>query len=157
MGRVRIAAATSMEPETQKSIILFDGVCNLCEKTVQFVIRNDRAAHFRFAPLQSAAAQELLANTRYEHDALSSVLLLIDGKLYRKSRAALQICRRLDGGWPILYYLFAWVPTALADRIYDYIGARRYRWFGRKDECWIPTPELVARFIVAPRDTSSER
>jgi len=155
MSRIWIAAVTSMEPETEYPIILFDGVCNLCETSVRFVIRNDRTGHFRFASLQSAAAHELLSSARYEHDALSSVLLLIDRKLYRKSTAALQICRRLDGGWPVLYYLFAWVPTAVADRLYDYIGSRRYQWFGRKDACWIPTPELIARFIAAPPDTSS--
>jgi len=157
MTRIRIAAINSMGPDAEHWIILFDGVCNLCERTVQFVIRNDRAGHFRFAPLQSAAAQELLSGAHYEHDALSSVLLLIDSKLYRKSAAALQICRRLDGGWPVLYYLFAWVPTPLADRVYDYIGSHRYRWFGRKAACWIPTPELMARFISATHDTSSGR
>ena len=146
-----------MDPASEHSIILFDGVCNLCQRTVQFVIRNDRAGHFRFASLQSAAAQEILRNTRYEHAALSSVLLLVEGKVYRKSQAALQICRRLDGAWPVLYYLFAWVPTALADVVYDYVGAHRYRWFGRKDQCWIPTSELAARFIDASRDASSGR
>jgi len=82
------------------------------------------------------------------------VLLLADGKLYRKSRAVLQICRRLDGVWPVLYYLLAWVPTALADRAYDYIGNHRYRWFGQKDMCWIPTPALAARFIDVPHDST---
>jgi predicted DCC family thiol-disulfide oxidoreductase YuxK len=77
------------------------------------------------------------------------VLLVSDGKIYSKSRAALEICRRLDRAWPLLYYLMAWLPTSLADRIYDYIGARRYRWFGQKAVCWMPTPELAARFIDA--------
>jgi predicted DCC family thiol-disulfide oxidoreductase YuxK len=146
-----------MNQGSEHSIILFDGVCNLCEMSVQFVIRNDRAGHFRFGSLQSPTAQQLLRNARYEHDALSSVLLLIEGKVYRKSRAALQICRRLDRAWPALYHLFGWVPTALADVVYDYIGARRYRWFGKKDKCWIPTPELAARFIDASQDASSGR
>ena len=102
-------------------------------------------------------AQELLSNAGYEHDALSSVLLLTDGKVYRKSRAALQICRRLDGAWPVLYYLFAWVPATLADKVYDYIGNRRYRWFGQKDQCWIPTPDLSARFIDVSREQKSSQ
>ena len=136
--------------ERSHSIVLFDGVCNLCEKTVQWIIRNDPSGHFHFASLQSAAAQALLQRARYEHDPMSSVLVVIEGKLYRKSQAALQICRRLEGGWPVLYHLLAWVPTCLADRMYDYVGARRYRWFGRKNECWIPSRELAARFIDAP-------
>jgi len=149
MNRSPPTAGTDMPREPAQPIILFDGVCNLCEKSVQFVIRNDRSARFRLASLQSPAAQQLLENARYEHDALSSVLLLTGGRLYRRSQAALQICRRLNGPWPVLYYLFAWVPTPLADRVYDYIGARRYRWFGRKEACWIPAPELAARFIDA--------
>jgi predicted DCC family thiol-disulfide oxidoreductase YuxK len=146
-----------MGPETEHALILFDGVCNLCEKTVQFIIRNDRSGHFRFASLQSSVAQELLRNAGYEHDALSSVLLLTGGTLYRKSRAGLQICRRLDGAWPVLYYLFAWVPTGLADKVYDYIGNRRYPWFGQKDQCWVPTPDLTARFIDVPREQNSSQ
>jgi predicted DCC family thiol-disulfide oxidoreductase YuxK len=144
-----------MRPAEPHSVVLFDGVCNLCERTVQLIIRNDRSSHFRFASLQSAAAQLLLQRALYKQDPLSSMLLLIDGKLYRKSRAALQICKRLDGALPVLYYLFAWVPTGLADKIYDYVGARRYRWFGQKLECWIPTPELAARFLDPA--TSSEQ
>ena len=139
----------------QHPIILFDGICNLCAKSVQFVIRNDRTGVFRFASLQSSAGQELLRAAHYEHGALTSVLLLVDGRLYRKSAAALQICRRLDVAWPTIYYLFAWVPMRLADRIYDYIGARRYRWFGKKDACWIPTAELAARFIDVQGDATA--
>src|SRR5690242_3472343 len=107
--------------------------------TVQFIIARDRAGHFRFASLQSPAAQPLLRAVGYEHDLLSSVLLLSRGRLLRKSRAALQICKRLDGAWPILYYLFAWVPSPIADTVYDFVGKRRYRWFGQKDACWLPT------------------
>ena len=139
----------------QHPIILFDGVCNLCAKSVQVVIRNDRTGVFRVAALQSTAGHALLRAAHYEHGALTSVLLLIDGRLYRKSEAALQICRRLDGAWPTIYYLFVWMPKRLADRIYDYIGARRYRWFGKKDVCWIPTAELATRFIDMQGDTTA--
>ena len=131
-------------------IILFDGVCNLCESTVHFVVRRDKKRQFRFASLQSAAAQEILAAHHYVFDDLSSVLLIIDDTLYRKSRAALQIVRRLDGAWPLLYYLFFWVPTFIADLVYDFIGNRRYKWFGQKAECWIPDDELRQRFIDDP-------
>jgi predicted DCC family thiol-disulfide oxidoreductase YuxK len=139
----------------QHPIVLFDGVCNLCAKSVQFVIRNDRAGVFRFASLQSVTAQKILRATHHEHTALTSVLLLVDGRLYRKSEAALQICRRLDRAWPALYYLFAWVPVRLADKVYDYIGARRYRWFGKKDACWIPSAELATRFVDVQGDAST--
>ena len=105
---------------------------------------------FHFASLQSAAARSLLQLLQYEDDSLSSVLVVIDGKVHRKSQAALQICKRLGSAWPLLYYLLIWVPASVADKLYDYIGARRYRWFGRKSECWIPSPEIAARFIDAP-------
>ncbi|MGI9235978.1 MAG: thiol-disulfide oxidoreductase DCC family protein [Woeseiaceae bacterium] len=136
-----------MEKEKKAPIILFDGVCNLCESSVHFVIRRDGTKNFRFAALQSAAAQEILASFDYACDHLSSVLLVSDGKLYKKSRAALQIARRLDGAWPFMYYAFIWIPPIIADPVYDFIGKRRYRWFGRKSECWIPDEELRARFL----------
>ena len=139
-----------MKAEHSPSVVLFDGVCNLCEKTVQWIIRNDPSGHFHFASLQSAAARSLLQPLQHEDDSLSSVLVVIDGKVHRKSEAALQICKRLGGAWPLLYYLLAWVPTSVTDKVYDYVGARRYRWFGRKSECWIPSPEIAARFVDAP-------
>lgn len=133
-------------------IILFDGVCNLCESTVHFVVRRDKERQFHFAPLQSAAAQELLASHQYVSDNLSSVLLIIDDHLYRRSRAALQIVRRLDGAWPLLYYVFFWIPKFIADPVYDFIGNRRYKWFGMKSECWLPNGDLRQRFIDDPTD-----
>jgi len=139
-----------MKAEQSHSVVLFDGVCNLCENTIQWIIRNDPSGHFNFASLQSAAARELLQRFHNKHDPMGSVLVVIDGKVHRKSQAALQICKRLGGAWPLLYYLLIWVPTSVADKLYDYIGARRYRWFGRKSECWIPSPEIAARFIDAP-------
>lgn len=139
-----------MGVSAENLLVLFDGVCNLCESTVHFIIRRDREKDFRFASLQSAAAQEILARHDYDFDDLSSVLLLVDGKLYRKSRAALQIIKRLDGAWPILFYVLFWVPPFVADPIYDFIGNRRYRWFGMKSECWIPDDELRSRFIDDP-------
>lgn len=136
-----------MESEHQPLLVLFDGVCNLCESSVLFVIRRDRAKRFRFAALQSAAAQEILSHYDYAFNNLSSVLLVADGRLYRKSRAALQITRHLDGAWPLLYYLLFWIPSFVADPIYDFIGKRRYRWFGVKSECWVPDEDLRQRFI----------
>ena len=130
-----------------RPIILFDGVCNLCQRSVQFVIRNDSGGIFRFASLQSEAAMLVLEGLEYSGDRLDSVLLIVDGRLYVKSRAALQIAKRLDGLWPTFFYLFFWVPAFLADWVYTFIGNRRYRWFGRKEECWIPDRDLSDRFI----------
>ena len=138
---------SAMEDRTDHPLILFDGVCNLCERSVQFVIRNDRHARFRFASLQSPAARRLLETKRYRYEGLSSVLLVQDGVIYRKSRAALRIARQLDGLWPTLYYLFGWVPAPIADPVYDFIGNRRYRWFGKKPGCWVPHPDLQRRFL----------
>lgn len=128
-------------------IILFDGICNLCESSVQFVIRHDRRSRFRFAPLQSAAGRRVLGELQYEADELSSVVLVDHGDVFRKSRAALKIARQLDGAWPTFYFLFFWVPPFIADKVYDYIGNRRYRWFGMKEDCWIPDQSLQARFL----------
>lgn len=135
---------------TDMPVILFDGVCNLCESTVHFVVRRDRNKQFRFASLQSEAAEELLSSHQYAFDTLSSVLLIVDDTLYRKSRAALQIVRRLDGAWPLLYYLLFWIPKFIADPVYDFIANRRYQWFGMKSECWIPDDDLRERFIDEP-------
>lgn len=131
----------------REPLILFDGVCNLCQSSVQFVIRNDSRERFHFAALQSAVAASLLREHSYAHDELSSMLVVIDGVLYRESRAALEIAKRLDWPWPLCYYLAFWVPAFIADSIYRFVGKRRYRWFGKKEACWIPDPGLAARFV----------
>ena len=123
-------------------VILFDGVCNLCTASVRFVIGRDRRRRFRFASLQSAAAERLLG----QRDNLESMVLVQDGRTYRKSTAALRIARRLDGLWPLLSVLLV-IPRPLRDAVYDWIGARRYRWFGRREVCWAPRPELAERFL----------
>ena len=136
-----------MEPDTHHPLILYDGVCNLCESTVRCIIRHDSNAWFRFASLQSDTGRRALADFQYANQNLDSVLLVADGRLYSKSRAALQIAKQLDGAWRAPYYLFFWVPTFIADLVYNFIGDRRYRWFGKKGECWIPDPELRQRFV----------
>lgn len=141
------ADTRAMQSEATHPVILFDGVCNLCERSVQFVIRHDRNAVFRFASLQSAAAERVMRRHGFDGDRLGSVLLVDDHRIYQKSRAALRIARRLDGVWPIFYYLLVWVPPFIADRVYDFIGNRRYRWFGRKESCWIPDETLNRRFL----------
>lgn len=136
-----------MESGPRHPLILFDGICNLCESSVQFVIRHDKSARYRFASLQSDAAQRVLNEYAYDDEELGSVLLVADGRVYQKSRAALRIAKHLDGGWPIFYYLFFWIPPGLADIVYDFIGNRRYQWFGKKDECWVPDEHLRKRFL----------
>jgi predicted DCC family thiol-disulfide oxidoreductase YuxK len=128
--------------EDRGPIILFDGVCNLCTGSVRFVIARDSRKRFRFASLQSAAAERLLG----ERDNLESMVLVQDGTIYRKSSAALRIARRLDGGWPLLAALLL-IPRPLRDAAYDWIGRRRYRMFGKRDDCWTPQPELSDRFL----------
>ena len=103
--------------EIDNDLILFDGVCNLCERSVLFVIKRDRNARFTFASLQSDIARAILEEHRYADDHLASVLLLSDGELYSKSRAALRIARELDGAWPLFYYLLFWVPAFIADTV----------------------------------------
>lgn len=134
-------------PQSAKDLILFDGVCNLCESSVLFIIKRDSCSRFQFCSLQSNAAKKILEEYQYADTVLASVLLLSEGELYGKSRAALRITRHLDGAWPMFYYLFIWVPAFIADPMYDFVGSRRYKWFGKKEACWIPGEELQQRFI----------
>jgi predicted DCC family thiol-disulfide oxidoreductase YuxK len=134
------------EAQTPEAILLFDGVCNLCSAAVRFVIRHDRQRRFRFASLQSAAAQRILADLGWRGPTLSSMVLVTDGRCHERSRAALEIARRLSAPWP-LFYVFMAVPRPIRDWVYDFVGTRRYRWFGKRVECWLPDWELRGRFI----------
>jgi predicted DCC family thiol-disulfide oxidoreductase YuxK len=126
--------------------ILFDGVCNLCNGFVQFVIARDPHAHFRFAALTSDAAKTLLDESGVRQPLPDSIVLLQDGTVHVQSDAALRIARGLAFPWPLLYG-FIVVPRVIRNWVYDYIAAHRYRWFGRRDVCMIPTPELKQRFL----------
>ncbi len=131
--------------------ILFDGVCNLCNGFVQFVIRHDPPGRFRFAALQSAEGQALLAAAGSPLTAAAiaspeSVLLLEDGRLYSHSAAVLRIARGL--GWPWRLAGVGWLlPPAWRDALYRFVARHRYRWFGRQESCMLPTPALRARFV----------
>ena len=127
-------------------VVLFDGVCNLCTASVQFVIQRDSRKRFRFASLQSAVARELLGGPEAEGGRLDSVFLIAGGRIYRRSSAALHIARRLDGFWPLLSVLLL-IPRPLRDAVYDWIGRRRYRMFGRRELCWTPNREIAERFL----------
>lgn len=126
-------------------VILFDGVCNFCNATINFVIDHDADHRFRFASLQSAYGQRVLAKNGRATTDFDTVLLLREGKLYQKSEAALEIARFLRG-WAWLY-IFRFVPRFLRDAVYNLIAKNRYRIFGKTESCRIPTPEERALFI----------
>jgi predicted DCC family thiol-disulfide oxidoreductase YuxK len=128
------------------SLILFDGVCNLCNGFVQFVIERDPGARFRFGALQSSSARQLLDLHGAANPLPDSIVLVEAGRAVTRSTAALRIARCLTFPWPLAYALVA-VPRPLRDWIYDLVARRRYRWFGRREGCMIPTPALRARFI----------
>lgn len=126
------------------AIILFDGVCNLCNGTVQFVIKHDPDEYFRFASLQSQAGKGLLK----EHDlqrSLNTVILIEGGKFYEKSDAVLKIAGRLRG-WKLLS-VFWILPKPIRDFVYDLISRNRYYWFGKRESCMLPTAENKKRFL----------
>ncbi|MCE2773592.1 MAG: DCC1-like thiol-disulfide oxidoreductase family protein [Bacteroidetes bacterium] len=131
---------------SNNGIILFDGVCNFCNNSINLVIRKDKRDYFRFAPLQSEAGKILTAKFNIDTTKTDSVLLIENDALYSKSTAALRIARKMDGLFPLCYALII-IPKFLRDPIYDYIAKRRYRWFGKKESCMIPTPEIRKKFI----------
>lgn len=126
--------------------MLFDGVCNLCNGTVQFVIARDPGAHFRFAPLGSDAARRLLGECAADGPLPDSVALIENKRLHTRSTAVLRIARRLRFPWWLIYGLMV-VPRPLRDLVYDWIARHRYGWFGKQDSCMIPTPKLQGRFL----------
>ena len=127
-------------------VIFFDGVCNLCNAAVNFVIDRDANRRFHFASLQSDFTNEKLARYEVDPSHLESILLLNDGRLYHKSDAALEIARVLGGAWRLLL-VFKIIPKFVRDFIYDWIAKNRYRWFGKQETCRVPTPDLKERFL----------
>jgi predicted DCC family thiol-disulfide oxidoreductase YuxK len=127
-------------------LILFDGVCNLCNGAVQFVIARDPSARFRFGTLQSDAARRMLRE-EYTLPALpDSIVLLDESGVFTRSDAALRVVRGLRFPWPLAYGLIV-VPRPLRDWVYDIVARNRYAWFGKRDACMVPTPDLRARFL----------
>ncbi len=129
-----------------QSIILFDGVCNFCNSAVNFVIKRDKNNLIQFSPLQTEIAHELLARHKLPTENMKSFIFIEEGKSYTQSTAALKVCRYLTGLWPLLYS-FIIIPHFIRDGIYKWIAKNRYKWFGQKNECMIPTPELLAKFL----------
>ncbi|MGD6967963.1 thiol-disulfide oxidoreductase DCC family protein [Rossellomorea vietnamensis] len=127
------------------AIILFDGVCNLCNHIVQFVIKRDKHAYFKFASLQSEAGQTLLE--KYKVDPKTDSIVLIEqDECYMKSSAALRVGKKLTGVWKA-FFIFIIIPPVIRDKVYDLIARNRYNWFGKRDSCMLPSPEMKKRFI----------
>src|SRR5690606_3501373 len=130
-----------------KKIVIFDGGCNLCNSTVNYIIESDKNDIFRFASLQSEIGQELVSERDLYPNELVSVILIETGiAYYRQSTSALDIAGHLSGGISYLKY-FSFLPEGLRDSIYDFIAGNRYKWFGKKDTCMLPTANLLAKFL----------
>ena|SRR5688572_15981092 len=140
-----MGALGAVKPQ-ESNIVLFDGVCNLCNGLVQFIIKRDPAGVFKFASLQSDYGQQQLEKFNIDKNLLHSIILVRDSQYYQRSDAALEIAKKIKGGWRVLY-AFKIIPRFLRDGIYNLIAKNRYRFFGKKDACWIPTPELKERFL----------
>lgn len=130
----------------EKPIIIFDGICNLCNRSVQTVIKNDPGGKFMFASLQSQKGQQLLKKFNQPLNDFNSFILIQDDKVYTKSTGALKVAKQLKGGWWLLY-IFIIVPKFIRDGVYAWIAKNRYKWFGKREECMVPTPALKERFI----------
>ena len=132
---------------TDNPIILFDGVCNFCNAAVNFTIKRDKQNKIRFAALQSDAGRQLVQQYGLPADDMRSFLFIENEKVYNRSTAALKVCRYLTGLWPLCYGLMI-VPALIRNGVYDWIAKNRYKWFGERQECMIPTPEVRARFLL---------
>jgi predicted DCC family thiol-disulfide oxidoreductase YuxK len=135
-----------MKIPKDKTIILFDGVCNFCNGSVNFIIKRDKKNRFLFAPLQSDFGKEFLSSYELSSTDLDSVIVFHEGKVLQKSQAALAVTSHLGFLWPMLS-IFKIFPTFILDFFYDFIARNRYRFFGKKDACMIPTPEVRAKFL----------
>ena len=127
-------------------VILFDGVCNFCNSAVNFVIKRDKGSKIKFSPIQSSHGQRIIKEHDFHLNDLSSFIFIEKGALYTRSTAALKVCKYLGGAWPIAYG-FIIVPKFIRDGIYNLIAKNRYKWFGQKDECMVPTPDIKKRFL----------
>lgn len=144
--RSEIASFLAMTARNKK-IILFDGVCNLCNSAVQFVIQHDKNDIFRFVALQSELGQEILNYIGIDSANIDSIILYEPGvAYYYKSSAAIQIAKHLGGFWHF-GTVFKIIPNGIRNLLYDYVAKNRYKWYGKKESCMIPTPELKVKFL----------
>lgn len=129
-----------------KGIVLFDGYCNLCSGSVTFILKRDKKDYFRFTSIQSEIGQQYLSNIKISTELNNSVILIEDGRVYYKSTAALRIAKKLKGLW-FLLYVFIIIPSPIRDYIYMVISKNRYKWFGRKTECFLPEEKYKHYFF----------
>ena len=132
--------------EETQAVVLFDGVCNLCNHSVQFIIRRDKKDRFRFAPLQGKTGQQLLSRHGLPADSFNSFILAEGDKIYTHSTGALRMLKGLGFPWSMAY-AFILVPRFIRDGVYAAVARNRYRWFGRQESCMIPTPALKNKFL----------
>jgi len=132
--------------EDEHPIIIFDGVCNFCDGAVSFIIKRDSRELFYFSPFQSIKAQSLLEPYKIQTSQLDSVILIKDGRCYIKSDAALEICKELKGIYSYLY-IFKFFPKKLRNYFYDLFAKNRYKMFGKKEQCMVPSSSIKKRFI----------
>ena len=130
-----------------KKIILFDGICNLCNSSVQFVIKNDSKNHFMFASLQSNYGQKFLTKNNFDSINFDSIILIDGDNFYLKSDAAIRITKELNFPYNLMYF-FMFIPKNIRDYFYSYIAKNRYKWFGKQNSCWIPTKDLNSKFLT---------
>jgi len=135
-----------MNIQQKHKIILFDGVCNLCNATVNTVIKRDKKDRFRFAALQSDIGKSLMRKYDINPLETDSIILIAGDSYYVKSTAALHISRSLSAAYP-LFYIFIIIPAFIRNLIYDYIAKNRYKWYGKKESCMVPTPDLMDKFL----------
>jgi predicted DCC family thiol-disulfide oxidoreductase YuxK len=133
--------------ETGRFLVLFDGVCNLCNASVRFLIQRDPGGRFRFASIQSPPGRRLYEEHGQSAERLETIMLVVDGRAYVHSDAALRIARELGGPWSALWPL-RFIPRGLRDPIYLWVARHRYRWFGRSEACMVPNPDLKSRFLA---------
>jgi len=129
-----------------KYIVFFDGVCNLCDRTVQFILKRDRKKRFLFGSLQGKTGQEYLHKYHLPADKFHSFMLIEGNVLYTRSTAVLRMLKHLGRGWQLLY-VFIYIPQPIRDGVYTLIATNRYRLFGKKDQCSLPTPDEKERFL----------
>ncbi len=143
------AKAGSQSPNQQYSnhpILLFDGVCNLCNASVQWILKRDQQGQFRFAALQSEVGQHFLQKHGLAAKDFDTAVLVIGEQIFLRSDAALEIVRRLGGFWRLLYF-FKILPRPLRNAVYNLVARNRYRWFGHREECMLPKPAWKERFL----------
>lgn len=128
------------------SIVLFDGICNFCNTSIYFIIKHDHKNYFKFATLQSEKAKALINNFNIAPSTNNSILLIEKDKIYYKSTAALRIAKKLNNGFSLLY-VFMIVPAFLRNTVYDYVAKNRYKWFGKREVCMLPSAEIRSKFI----------